>query len=207
MKNKLVTLLLLIALSTNFVACGGKEPESSNPHNTSQEASENEPSSPNLDALGEIEVDENLFDVELTIPADYVGGSTQDDLDNLAKEYGFRSITLNSDGSATYIMTKKQHQELLEEYREQINNSLSEMVGSENYPNFVKIESNDNFTEFIVTTKSAELDMNESFSIMAFYMYGGMYNVFSGESIENISVTFVDESTGEVISVSDSKDM
>lgn len=29
--------------------------------------------------------------------------------------------------------------------------------------------------------------MNESFSTMAFYMYGGMYNVFSGENVSNNS--------------------
>ena len=103
-------------------------------------------------------------------------------------------------------MTKKQHKDLLEEYSAQINTSMNEMVGSENYPNFTNIEANDNFTEFTVTTKSSALDMNESFSTMAFYMYGGMYNVFSGENVSNISVTFINADTGQVIETANSAD-
>ena len=83
---------------------------------------------------------------------------------------------------------------------------MNEMVGSENYPNFTKIEANENFTEFTVTTKSAELDMNESFSTMAFYMYGGLYGVFSGENVSNISVTFINADTGQVIETANSSD-
>ena len=146
-------------------------------------------------------------EMELTIPAEFVGEQTQEDLNEIAEENGFKSITLNEDGSATYVMTQKQHEEFLTEYRNQINDSLKEMIGSESYPNFTKIEANDNFTEFTITTKSTSLDMNESFSVMAFYMFGGLYGVFSGETVDNVTVTFVNEATGEVISTSNSKDM
>ncbi len=146
-------------------------------------------------------------DVKLNIPADFVEAQTQEELNKLAEEYGFQSITLNEDGSATYVMTQKQHQELVEEYRNQVNSSLDAMIGSETYPNFTKIETNDNFTEFTVTTKSTELDMTESFSVLGFYMYSGIYNVFSGETVDNVTVTFVNEATGEIISTSNSKDM
>lgn len=49
--------------------------------------------------------------------------------------------------------------------------------------------------------------MAESFSVIAFYMYGGIYNVLNGEEIDNISVTFINADSGEVISVSNSSDM
>ena len=65
---------------------------------------------------------------------------------------------------------------------------------------------NFSITEFTVTTKSSALDMNESFSTMAFYMYGGMYNVFSGENVSNISVTFINADTGQVIETANSAD-
>ncbi len=146
-------------------------------------------------------------DLQLDIPAEFVGEQTQEDLNKIAEEYGIKSITLNDDGSATYVMTSKQHEEFLNKYKKEINDSLNELIGSESYPNFTKIETNDNFTEFTITTKSTSLDMNESFSIMAFYMYGGLYSVFSGETVDNVSVTFVNEATGEVISTSNSKDM
>ncbi|MCM1101884.1 MAG: hypothetical protein NC079_09440 [Clostridium sp.] len=145
--------------------------------------------------------------VELNIPASFIGEQTQEDLDKLADEEGFQSIVLNADGSATYTMTQEQHESLLEEYREQIRSSLDEMIGSESYPNFTKIETNRDFTEFTITTKSEELGWNESFSVLAFYTYGGLYGVFSGAEPDNISVTFVNEASGEVLQTANSSDM
>lgn len=215
MKKKLAMLLLtgVLALSS----CGNNtdqdssskqsfEPsESSNSEESFADFQESS-SSDDLDAIGQIDVEEGIFDVELTIPADFIGEQTQSDLDETAKEYGFKSIILNSDGSATYTMTKQQHEKLMEEYRTQLNNTLNELVGSEDYPNFTAIEANENFTEFTITTKSTELDMTESFSVIAFYMLGGWYNAFNGEEVSNISVTFVNATTGEVISTSNSND-
>lgn len=213
MKKKAVILLLSTMLALS--ACGNNNNQESTSGQTSptsvetnlSDAPEDSSAASDLGSLGQVDVDEGLFDVELTIPADYVGSQTQADLDIVAKEQGFKSIVLNADGSATYTMTKKQHREFLEEYRSQIKSTLDEMVDSQDYPNFTKIEVNDNFTEFTITTKSTELDLSESFSVFAFYMYGGMYSVFSGEDVDNVSVTFVNEATGEVISSSNSKDL
>lgn len=213
MKKKFISLflasmLMLSACDSNKATdTSSNQPEAQNTENSINEMQESETSVANLDSIGDIEVDEGLFDVELTIPSDYVNGQTQEDLNKLSDEHGFKSIILNEDGSATYTMTKKQHKELLSEYREQFNTALNEMIGSEDYPNFTKIESNNNFTEFTVTTKSTELDMAESVSVMAFYMYGGIYNVFSGELVDNVSVTFINEETGDIISTSNSKDL
>ncbi len=225
MKRKLVTILLLCVLSINFTACGTNNSESSerisknnepdkietdseqidqesagNPTDDREEASENP------DTIGDIDVDKGVFDVVLTIPAELVGETTQEELDEKASEYGYK-VTLNADGSATYTMTKSQHKEMLENMEESFNQELNKMVGSEDYPNFTKIEANENFTEFTVTTKSTELDMNESFSTMAFYMYGGMYSVFSGEEVNNVSVIFINAESGEVIETVNSSDL
>ena len=89
-----------------------------------------------------------------------------------AKRKVYKSITLNDDGSATYVMTKKQHKDMMDEMTNSLNESLNDLIGSKDYPNFTDIKANDNFTEFTITTKSTELDMSESFSAMMFYMYG-----------------------------------
>lgn len=154
-----------------------------------------------------IGADEGLLTVEITIPADFLEGQTQEDLDSIAKEKGYESIKLNSDGSATYKMTKAQHKKMLEEMAAVFNKSFDEMVASEDYPNFTEIKSNDNFTDFTIKTKSTELDFNESFSVMNFYLCGGMYNIYSGDEVDNIHVKFINDTTGEVISESNSKDM
>ncbi len=215
----------LLILSTTLVlsACGAKttpatssdsEPmaqESASQETVSQkQTSQTEESTSEgfseLEAIGNIEVDEGLFDVELSIPADFVGETTQEELDALAAEKGYKSITLNADGSATYVMTKSQHKAMMDEMATSLNDTLDELVGSENYPNFTDIKANDDFTDFTITTKSTELDMAESFSTMLFYMYGGMYNIFNGTPVENVSVTFVNADSGEVISTANSAD-
>lgn len=213
MKRKIFTLLVATLLLLS--ACGNNE---KNSDTTSTEDSlessadssiaetETTEELSDIEAIGDIEVDENLFSVELTIPADFVGETTQEELDSIATEKGFKSIVLHDDGSATYTMTKAQHKEMMDEMADSINSSLAEMVGSENYPNFTGIKTNDNFTEFTITTKSTELDMSESFSVITFYMYGGMYNIFNGTPVDNVSVTFINADSGEVISSSNSAD-
>lgn len=152
-----------------------------------------------INSIGSIDVDQELFTVTLNIPKDFVGDTTQEELDNISKEKGFHSIKLNNDGSATYIMTQVQHDQMMSEYRNQINDELSKLINSENYPNFTKIEANNDFTEFIITTKSKELDLTEAFSVMQFYVYSGLYNVFNGTEVDNISVIFKNAETGAII--------
>lgn len=144
--------------------------------------------------------------MEISIPADYVGEATQEELTAKAEENGYKAITLNEDGSATYIMTKKQHKEMLDEIATSINGSLDEMIAGDDY-SFTAIEANDNFTDFKVTTTATELGLADSMSVLGFYMYGGMYSIFSGEEVDNIHVTFINADSGEVISESNSKDM
>ncbi len=95
---------------------------------------------------------------------------------------------------------------MLESISENLNNTLSEMVGSESTPNITAIEANENFTDFKVTTTNNELSLSESFSVMTFYVYGGMYAIFSGETVDNIHVDFINATSGEIIESSNSSD-
>ena len=210
MKKKLIMSLLICTIALSGCGSSGNTVDTSNETvKSSSEAVESstEGDMSELDAIGDVEVDENLFTVELTIPAEYVGETTQEELDAEADEHGYKSITLHDDGSATYVMSKKQHRELMEELATNINDTLSDMVGSEDYPNITDISANDDFTEFTVTTTSTELSMNESFSVLVYYMCGGMYNIFNGTEIDNVHVDFVNADSGEVIGSSDSSDM
>ena len=216
MKKKLI--LLLLSTTLILSACGSSAPteetlsseatpETIVEESVIEEATTETSDLSEIEAIGDVEVDEGLFEVELLIPADFVGEKTQEELDTIAAESGYKSITLNEDGSATYVMTKKQHKEMMDEMSVSLNESLAELIGSENYPNFTDIKANDDFTEFTITTKSVELDLNESFSVLAFYMYGGMYNAFNGTTVDNIHVEFINADSGEVISSADSENM
>lgn len=211
-------LLLMLVLTSALIlsACGSKT-TGNNDSDTGKEKSvtkvegdaekEEDKDSSKSDDSGKVAVDKGLFDVKLTIPESFVEGQTQDELDKVSKDKGYKSITLNDDGSATYVMTKKQHKKMMDEMTNTINDSIKEMIGSEDYPSFKEIKANDDFTKFTVKTTSTDLDLKESFSTMVFYTYGGMYNVFNGSEADNIAVTFVNADTGKTITTSNSSDM
>ena len=160
-----------------------------------------------IDSLGDMEVDKGVFNVEITVPSEYVGEKTQEELTALAEENGYKSVTLNEDGSATYIMSKSQHKKMMDELKESFDTSLQEMLQSEEYPSITDIKHNDDYTDFTVTTSHTELDLAESFSTMVFYMYGGMYAAFNDSDVDNVHVSFINSVTGEIISEANSKDL
>lgn len=211
MKKKL--LLTLLALTITCSGCGSKtsnldmSSESQAAETVVETESTTESDLSDLNSLGDVKVEKELFDVVITIPADYVGETTQEELEEKAKDSDIHSITLNDDGSATYVMSKSQHQKLMQEMADNINNSLADMINSDDYPNITDIKANSDFTNFTVTTTSTELGLTDSVSVMAFYMYGGLYAIFNGTEVDNIHVEFVNADSGEIISSSDSSDM
>ena len=66
-----------------------------------------------IEDIGKVEVEQKLLSVEITVPADFVGETTQADLDANVSAGKFLSAKLNDDGSVTYSMTKGQHKEVL----------------------------------------------------------------------------------------------
>lgn len=214
MKRTLASVISVL-LCASLVACGTPAPASSTPSSSSVAASAASASSAasdpdsalsDLDSLGDIEVDKNLFDVEITVPADFVGETTQEELDAKAKESDIHSITLNEDGSATYVMSKAQHKKVLEELSASINETLAEMSTSGDFPTITNVSANDDFTNFTVTVSADELGLAESMSVIGLYMYGGLYGIFSGQTPDNIHVDFVNADSGEVISSADSSE-
>lgn len=139
-----------------------------------------------------------LFNVALTIPAEYVEGTTQKELNKQAKEGTFKSATLNKDGSVTYVMSKSQHKEMLNTLKNSIADELNKIPNSTDYPNVTKVEANDDYTKFTVTTASTELSFEEQFLSVQLYIYGGMYNAFNNLS-PVISVDYVNADSGATI--------
>lgn len=147
--------------------------------------------------------------VEITIPSDYIGEDvTQDELDAAVERTdGFKSATLNADGSVTYVMTEACHKKLMQDMAQQLDSSLADMVGSEDYPNVTAIDSSDDYTKFTVTLSSDTVNLQESLMTLVFYMSGGLYHYFStGEPVDNINVRFIDQS-GNLLQEANSKDV
>lgn len=200
--------VLACALALSLSACGGGASSATAPSvsaaaSSSSTVSSNSAASSEADAIRK---DEGLFDVTVIYPADFVGETTQAELDQDVSESngGIKSATLNEDGSATYVMSKAYYDNALQAMADGITSTLDAMVGSETYPNFTAIEANDNFTSFTITTTSTELSADESLSVVTLCFYSGIYGIIAGEQPENVHVDFVNADTGEIIESSDS---
>ena len=202
MKRKIVALLLVGAFL--FSGCGSAAQQNSSAPKEENTSVSDESS--DVSAIGDVDVDKGVFNVTVTVPAEFIGETTQEELDASAKEGGYK-VTLNDDGSATYVMTKKQHKQLMQGCADSINSSLSEMIGSEDYPNITDVTANSDFTNYTITTTNSEPDLDETIAALSLYMMSGMYYAFNGTSIDNVHIDFVNANSGEVISSSDSSDL
>lgn len=150
-------------------------------------------------------------DVTVTLPADLLAldGTevTQEDLDQTIEEEGWKSATLNEDGSITYVMTKEKHEEMLQEVRGLIDEAIAEMTDSGDYSNIVSVEPNDDYSQFTVTLNTDEVGLMESIAVLGLYIYGAMYQTVNGAETDNINVQFVNADTGEVIEEANSSDL
>lgn len=196
--KKTIFFALSIIICLFLVGCGGSS------NDTQQNIEEDSKS----EETQSIEVDEGLLNVEITVPPDFLEeGTTQETLDETAKEEGIKSITLNDDGSATYIMSKSKHDEMMAGIRESIDESMAEMIDPETYPTFVEVTSNDDYTHFTVKLSSNEVGLSESISVLGFYMLGGLYNAFNGTPVDDVTVSFVNADTGDIIQEAHSSEM
>lgn len=146
--KRIISFALSTVICLSLVGCGGSS------NDTQQNIEEDSKS----EETQSIEVDEGLLNVEITVPPDFLEeGTTQETLDETAKEEGIKSITLNDDGSATYIMSKSKHDEMMAGIRESIDESMAEMIDPETYPTFVEVTSNDDYTHFTVKLSSTNV--------------------------------------------------
>ena len=158
-----------------------------------------------LEALGNIQTENGILTATITFPKDLVGEEiTQEEIDAKAGEK-YISGKLNEDGSVTYKMTKKQHKEMMDGVIDSIESSLNEMVEGEDY-SFTEIKHNKDFTEFNITIAGEELSFADSIATLGFYMYGGMYGIFTGHKADHVVVNYYN-ANGELISSADSDNM
>ena len=137
--KKILALALAASMMLSLAACGDPKDDSKADATSSSQPEE-------------VEVEKELFDVVITMPADMVGETTQEELDAESSDY-FHSAVLNEDGSVSMTMSKKQHKALMKEFAQSIDEELQEMIGSEDYPNITDIKANKDYTHFDVTRR------------------------------------------------------
>ena len=224
--KRFLSMTLIISMLVCLASCGGKTSSQETPSveetvsvsstvETSTEVSSEEKTTEATDAteddmselkaIGDVDVENGILFVSITVPKDLVNeDTTQETLDNGAGDT-YTSAKLNGDGSVTYKMTKAQHKAMLDKVKESIDESIQEMIEDTNY-SISNVKYNDNMSEFDITLEGTELGFGDAFAAFAFYIYGGMYQIFSGKKSDKISVHFYDPS-GNLIDTADSSKM
>ena len=88
--------------------------------------------------------------------------------------------------------------------KEKAEDAFEKMIESDTY-NILAISHNDSYSVFEVTLGSDTLGLADSFSVISFNLFGGVYSIFSGNKAESILVNFYDPD-GNLIETADSAD-
>lgn len=205
MKKILCLLLCLTVAAVPLSGCGADNTANNVSSESSVEQTQSESSEQSQqssDTPSEQNDAEEL--VEVRIPASLYEGQelTEEQLQQNVEEGGYESYTLNDDGSVTYTMTNARHQQMLDEYKQSVDETIEECIADEDdVYSISNVEYNDDLTQFDIYVDAASYSLADSMSAFAFYLLGGYYQVFSGISADDIDITvnFVDQDTEEVL--------
>lgn len=144
-----------------------------------------------LAAIGDVEVENGFLTVSITLPKDLVTDEVNQKKLDAEAGNSYLSAKLNNDGTVTYKLTKAQYRAMLDGITKGMEESFQEMINDENR-SIREIKHNDTYSVFDVTLDTDTVGLGDSFTVLAFYMYGGLYGIFSGNKIDNVIVNFYD---------------
>lgn len=194
--------IITAVLSLFLTACASAKPQSSTgpaespaPESTpAVEAHTPEPAVTTEPKTSE----EPLPDVDIEVPArliELTGGTAEQFAQQLEKDgTHFGHVDLKADGSAAFTLTHDSFEQLLERYRNTIDTGLQGLIEDQgSMINIIDIKADNDYSDFTVTLDNGEFTIMDSFSIIYYYMYGGIYNAFLGDTEKKITVTFTDK--------------
>lgn len=149
-----------------------------------------------------INVDKNLTNVEITIPASLVNEQSMDEIQEEAKENGITDVVQNDDGSITYKMSKKAHKKMMKEMEEELIDTLDDLKNDDDYPSIKDVKYNKSYDDFtLVVNKEKYENSMDALATFAIGFTSMFYHLFNGEDPEktNIKISIEDEATGEVL--------
>lgn len=178
--KRIMVLFLAFLIAISQIACSSSnQPNGSSDiqqagsdnsaSNTSQESSLDDKESSETEENAEIPVDENLLEVEISLPASFFQDMTAEEIQEAAAENGYGQCVIHDDGSVTYTMSKAKQNEILAEFKNSIDESIQKHI------------------QF------------DAFSRLVFYFGGIYYQIFSGADPDTIDMTihFIDAATNE----------
>jgi hypothetical protein len=183
----------LLGVATAVLAAGCAGPEQSEPVEETAIVAEEE-------ASAGIEVDEGLFNVDVTVSAGFLDGQAEADIAANAEEAGYTDYVINPDGSVTYTMPKATYEAALQEMRDGVDQTIQETV-NESPDVFTSISYDNSMTSFDVTVNRAayEGDLGAGFIGFTLGISGMFYQMFEGVPTESqqVLISFIDASNNE----------
>lgn len=186
--------LMIILCTTVFllVGCGKSgEVKEDNNKNTATENNES------------VEVEKNLLDVTLKLPASMFEGEDINAKVEEMKQDGAKEATANEDGSITIKMSKSKHKEMIEEMKTSIIESFEEIKTSGDFASIKDIKYNDDFSKITLEVVKAEYEVGfDAFVTLGIGTSAMFYNIYNGVEGDKLQVIIdaKDSETGEVFS-------
>ncbi|UCZ54263.1 hypothetical protein LGQ02_05735 [Bacillus shivajii] len=201
--RKKAFLLVLITMMTLFgAACNGDENGIEEPAETEDETTVEDDETVDEADEDSIAVEENMFDVEITLPASLVEDVDPEEMIAEAEEEGIGDVVVNDDGSVTYTMSREKHNELLQELKEGTHETIEEIKASDDYVSIVDIRANDDLSEFTIVVVDQETYENsfDGFAAFGLGINGMFYQLFQGVDPDDYEVIIhvEEEESGEV---------
>lgn len=203
----LSALVLPITVLSGCGGAGGVEPEEIN--NSPAETESPSPEDPegdmdDLEGLADVEVDQGLFSVKVTLPPEFSEDISDEDIADTVEEEGFIDGERNPDGSVTYQMSQATQDAYLEEMRTSIQESVDEMALES--PELIRdISFNGDVTQFDVRVVRSEYENQGALSAAGFLGWSlafqaSFYQLFAGveEGEREVKIRFIDDQTDEV---------
>lgn len=149
---------------------------------------------------GGIEVDKNLLSVEITLPPGIAGDQSEFDKEAYLKENeGFLDAEVSADGSLKIKMTKKKHQEMVDEMRTNLEASYVALIEGEDTPYIKDLSAKNDYKEITISVDRIAYEKTIDFTVLMVGFSTGMYQAIKGEEFD-CQIKIVDHTTKEVIS-------
>ena len=178
MRKEIVFLLILVlVMNLTLVGCGSKkeEVEEADKDETVLETDEEE-------STEGITVDKSLLSVDITLPSALIDDvSDFNEEEYIAENEGIKAAKINEDGSVTLTMTKKKHEEIVSEMKEEVTTSLSELTESEDTPYIKEVEYNKDFKQVMLSVDREAYE--DAFDLTPLFVgiLVGTYQAYAGE--------------------------
>ena len=140
----------------------------------------------------------------IVIPTMYESVTSQEEADEIAEKNGYESAVLDEDGSLTIVMEEDIYEKMISAFLESVEKGVQEIIGDGSVSSVRKIEYNEDLSVFTVRVDTDEIGIIERQAAEELVMYGTLYHIYTGNSVDHIQVDFVSEESGEVIESADS---